>query len=231
MQALGPGPSARPVVWWGRDFPGVADQVREVRHWVEDLLPGCDPLADVLVLVSELSANAVMHTRSRQAGGRFSVDVEWSPDAVRVVIGDQGSSAIPAIGGNTGNEPWADESGRGLRLVDALADDWGTASHPEGRWVWAGVAWLARGGAMLQVPGGVDAAAADIAVIRTAFPGATIWWSQETQAWRAALPGTRGLLSSATRGGLSQVLADVYPGSGRATRVPFENVTCSIPTS
>src|ERR1700739_393580 len=55
-----PGPAA-PVSCWSRDFPGGADQVREARHWVEDLLPECDPLADLLLLASELCTNAVAH--------------------------------------------------------------------------------------------------------------------------------------------------------------------------
>ena len=136
---------APPVAWWTRDFQGDTNQVREVRRWVEDLLPDCDPLADILLLVSELCANAVMHTRSGEAGGRFTVDVEWTPELVRVVIGDQGSPKVPAIGARTGDTTRTDESGRGLRLVDELADDWGTVSRPGCRWVWADVQWRARG--------------------------------------------------------------------------------------
>jgi hypothetical protein len=103
-----------------------------------------------------------------------------------------------------------------LWLVDELADDWGTACRPGVRWVWADVRWQARGGAALQVPGGAVAAIADIALIRRAFPGATIWWGHQTQAWWASLPGASRLLSSATRGGLSRVLAGVYLGSSLA---------------
>jgi serine/threonine-protein kinase RsbW len=215
---------ARPVVWWGRDFPGGTDQVGEARHWVEDLLPGCDPLADILLLASELSTNAVMHTRSGQAGGRFTVDIEWAPDVARVVIGDQGSPTILAIGARPGEATWTDESGRGLWLVDELADDWGTAGHSGHRWVWADLQWQARGGPPLRVPGGTDAAVARIAAIRAAFPGTTVWWSHLTGAWRAAAPGAAnagGLLSSPTLGSLCRVLANVHPGSPPACRLPF----------
>jgi hypothetical protein len=176
------------------------------------LLPDCDPLADLLLLAGELCANAVVHTRSGQADGWFSVAVEWTPVLARVVIGDQGSPSMPTAAAKTGGPAWAQETGRGLWLVDELADGWGTAGCPAGRWVWADVRWQARGGTALQVPGAAAAALADIALIRRAFPGTTIWWGHRTQAWQAALPGANTVLTSATRGGLSQILADVYPG-------------------
>ena len=207
-----PGP-VPPSAWWGRDFPGAPGQVGEVRHWVGDLLPECDPLADVLLLTSELCTNAVVHTLSGKAGGRFSIDVGWTSDSARVVIGDQGSLESPAAG-QTG---WADESGRGLWLVDEVADDWGTACHPAGRVVWADVQWQARGGRPLDLPGGM-AALAGIAAARRAFPGTATWWGHRTRTWWAALPGaaSSGLISSPTWDGLGQVLADAYPRIGPA---------------
>jgi hypothetical protein len=180
-----------------------------VRHWVKDLLPECDPLADVLLLASELCTNAVVHTRSGQADGWFSVDVGWTPDLARVVLGDQGALTSPAAG----SAGWADESGRGLLLVDEVADDWGTACHSAGRVVWAEVGWQSKGGAPLELPGGI-AMLADIAAIRRTFPGTATWWGHRTRTWWAALPGAAsvGLVSSPTWGGLEQVLADAYPG-------------------
>jgi serine/threonine-protein kinase RsbW len=219
-----------PAVWWARDFPGTPDQAGEVRHWIGDLLPGCDPLADLLLVASELCANAIMHTRSGQADGWFSVAVEWTPVLARVVIGDQGSPTVPAASVTAGDSTWAEESGRGLWLVDELADSWGTASHPGGRWVWADVAWRASGGPPLAVPGGTAAAIAGFALIRGAFPGTAVWWGQQTRAWQAALPDASGLVSSATRDGLSRVLADVYPGIAPRREDPVVDLDCSHPT-
>jgi serine/threonine-protein kinase RsbW len=204
--------SPPPVAWWGRDFPGGPDQVGEARHWIADLLPDCDPLHDVLLLTSELCANAVVHTRSGEAGGRFSVDVEWSPELARVVVGDQGSPGVPVAGAEAKGMAWAEESGRGLWLVDAMAAGWGTASHPEGRWVWFDVDWQARGGPPLAVPGDTVTAIRGVTAIRAAFPGTTYWWGQRTRRWQAALPGTGGLVSAPTQGLLCQALADAYPG-------------------
>lgn len=132
------------ILWWARDFQGQAGQVREARQWIADLLPERDRVDDVLLLVSELCTNAIVHTRSGEAGGRFSVAMEWTRESVRVVVEDQGSATAPTIGGRSGDPARtgpADESGRGLRLVDELASDWGTASRPGRRWVWADVPW------------------------------------------------------------------------------------------
>jgi serine/threonine-protein kinase RsbW len=203
LPSLNPGP-VPPVLWWARDFPGDTEQVPEARHWLEDLLPECDPLADILLLASELCTNAIAHTRSGQGGGRFSVDVEWTPALARVVIGDQGSPSVPAIGAGTSDT--TDEFGRGLWLVDQLADGWGTGCHPAGRVVWVDLRWQARGGPPLE--------SAVTAAMRRAFPRTTIWWGHQTQAWWAVLPeatGASGLISSPTAGGLGKVLADACP--------------------
>jgi anti-sigma regulatory factor (Ser/Thr protein kinase) len=138
--------STRQRIWWSRDFLGNADQVREARHWIADLLPHCNPRADVLLLASELCANAVIHTRSGQPHGWFTVVVEWTDELARVVIEDQGSAKTPMIGARAGDLAREHESGRGLRLVDGVADSWGTASRPGSRWVWADVLWEANGG-------------------------------------------------------------------------------------
>jgi anti-sigma regulatory factor (Ser/Thr protein kinase) len=144
--------STRQRIWWSRDFLGNADQVREVRHWIADLLPHCNPLADVLLLASELCTNAVMHTRSGQPGGRFTVAVEWTDELARIVVEDQGSPKTPVIGARAGDLSREHESGRGLRLVDGLADSWGIASRLGHRWVWADVLWQAGGGPPVAAP-------------------------------------------------------------------------------
>jgi anti-sigma regulatory factor (Ser/Thr protein kinase) len=194
-----------------------------VRHWIEDLLPDCDPLADLLLLASELCTNAIVHTRSGEPGGRFSVDVEWSPASVRAVIGDQGSSRAPVAGPRACDTDWRAESGRGLQLVNELADDWGMTSRAGRRWVWLDIMWRANGGPLLEAPGGMDAACTGIAAIRRGFPGTTVWWGSLTRAWWAAIPGAidaSDLVSSTTRNGLSRALALTYPVAARCDPVP-----------
>jgi serine/threonine-protein kinase RsbW len=221
---LSPRAASPRAAWWTRHFRGGADQVREVRHWLEDVLPDGAARADVILLASELCTNAIAHSRSGEPGGQFSVDIDWTPALARVVIGDQGSAKAPAVARRAGDAPPLGESGRGLLLVDDVADDWGTASRPNRRWVWADVRWQARGGAPLAAPGGLEAAIASNAMAHRAFPGTSIWWGHLTRAWWAAVPGStnaHGLICAPTRDSLVQSLARAYPraaGRGRAAR-------------
>jgi serine/threonine-protein kinase RsbW len=224
MTVAPPTPSLR-IAWWTRHFRGGADQVPEVRHWLEDLLPDCAARADVVLLASELCANAIAHSRSGEAGGQFSVDIDWAPALARVVIGDQGSAKAPVAAGRTGTSVQLGESGRGLLLVDEVADDWGTASRPNRRWVWADVRWQARGGPLLAAPDGLDTAIASNAMAHREFPGTSIWWGHRTEAWWAAVPGAtnaHGLIWAPSRDSLIQSLARAYPraaGRGQAARL------------
>lgn len=117
-----------------RTYPGAEDQVRQVRRDLAPLVDGC-PLADDFILIaSELSTNAVVHSRSGQPGGEFTVRAEVRPgDYAWLEVEDQGG-------------PWferqANDHGRGLVLVAALAGDgnWvvenGNAPGTRVVWVW-----------------------------------------------------------------------------------------------
>jgi serine/threonine-protein kinase RsbW len=202
------------IAWWTRHFRGDKDQVVAVRHWLEDLLPECPARADLLLLTSELCTNAIVHSRSGEAGGQFSVDIDWAPELARVVVGDQGSAKSPAIAVRSGDAVPLGESGRGLLLVSDIADRWGTASRPSRRWVWADVAWQARGGPPLAAPGGLGAAIASNTEIRKSFPGTSIWWGHRTRTWWAAVPGptdAHDLICAPTRDSLIQSLVRAYP--------------------
>ncbi|MFE5244864.1 MULTISPECIES: ATP-binding protein [unclassified Streptomyces] len=91
---------------------------------------GLDELAeDGALIVSELVANAVQHARRESI--RIVVD---RPDAARVRVGVADlSRARPVEREADDNE----EGGRGLRLVAALAADWGTDERRWGKIVWA----------------------------------------------------------------------------------------------
>lgn len=180
-----------PVLWWARDFPGGKDQIGPARHWIEDLLPECEPLDDILLLASEVCTNAVVHTLSGK-DGRFSVDVEWSPSLARVMIGDQGSLKAPAISSKKDGASWMDEYGRGLWLVSELAQAWGTATHLGGRSVWFDISWQARGGAPLEAPGGPEGMSASMALLRKAWPGTTVWWAPDRDLLGGPARGDRG---------------------------------------
>lgn len=93
-----------------------------VRLW------GLTHLSDTVeLLVSELVGNAVRHTGARTVGLRMRRRRGW----VRVEVRDP-SRALPCL------LPVRDldTSGRGLFLVDTLADRWGVDLQPPGKTTW-----------------------------------------------------------------------------------------------
>ena len=80
------------------------------------------------VVVSELVTNAVIH-----ANTTVTVGLKLLPGgAARIEVGD--SSSWPP----TRKPPTVDEpGGRGLILVEALAENWGVSPTAEGKTVWA----------------------------------------------------------------------------------------------
>jgi anti-sigma regulatory factor (Ser/Thr protein kinase) len=105
-----------------QSFPGQPDQVAAARAVVARALAGCPAAADVVLLTSELATNAIKHSASGR-GGRFTIAISHGPGRVRVTVTDNGSAGHPALAA-------AEElatSGRGLVLVDFLADRWGYA--------------------------------------------------------------------------------------------------------
>ena len=122
-------------------FPGQADQVGKARRFIRDVLgPDWPRLDDVLVLASEIASNAVRHTASGD-GGVFEMSVALfaAAETARVAVTDQGGASEPVIAhrGDTGAGLAAlPAGGRGLRLVDVLADRWGYRGDELGRTVW-----------------------------------------------------------------------------------------------
>jgi serine/threonine-protein kinase RsbW len=174
-----------PTYWWSRDFPGEEAQVREVRAWMKGFLPACDAQEDLVSIASELASNAVTHTRSGQAEGRFTVDVAWSLECARVVVGDQGSEEIPA---DPANPTFDAESGRGLFLVHALSAAWGLAGNADARWLWADVPWQSRGGPPLATADGNRDAGLELAKLSRAYPGTLARFDEQTGEWTATPP-------------------------------------------
>lgn len=103
-----------------RTYPGTPDQIRHVREHLAAFTKGC-PFADDLVLIaSELAANAVLHSQSGKQDGTFTVRAE-------VRIGDFAWLEVEDQGGLWAGQQASDENGRGLAIVAALAG--------EGNWV------------------------------------------------------------------------------------------------
>jgi anti-sigma regulatory factor (Ser/Thr protein kinase) len=81
-----------------------------------------------VLLVSELVTNAMRH-----GGEPIRLVADLTASGLRVEVYDGNSDAVPAIRDIRPDAP----GGRGLRLVDALADRWGTTEVAgDGKFVW-----------------------------------------------------------------------------------------------
>lgn len=141
VSSSGPGTLAAWPVTGGaaisaRSFRGRSDQVAAARSFVRQALGLVPVLDEAVLLTSELCTNALQHTSSG-SGGTFTVTVVREIGRARVEIRDDGSSLDPV------NQPAAaaSERGRGLGLVEALADRWGYRGSQFGRTVYFEIIW------------------------------------------------------------------------------------------
>ncbi|MEU4234983.1 ATP-binding protein [Nonomuraea sp. NPDC026600] len=109
-----------------RQFPATEISVSEARDWARSLLSLGVPspvLDDVLLLLGEVVTNAITHSNSgRAATGKVTVRVVRTGRTVQVQVTDAGSStSVPAVRAPSLD----DDTGRGLWMVDMLADAWG----------------------------------------------------------------------------------------------------------
>ncbi|MCQ4045210.1 ATP-binding protein [Streptantibioticus rubrisoli] len=85
---------------------------------------------DILLCVSELATNALLH--GVPPGRGYQLSLGLSGDGVlRVEVHDSGDGEV-----RIPDTEAEDESGRGLRLVASLADKWGVGERRPGKIVW-----------------------------------------------------------------------------------------------
>lgn len=100
------------------------------RRFMEETLGGWGDTAELLdvvnLLVTELVTNAVLH-----AGTEADVAVVLTETALRVEVSDA-SEQLPRA---KEADDW-DTSGRGVALVDTLAERWGIDTRPGGKTIW-----------------------------------------------------------------------------------------------
>ncbi|MEU0246847.1 ATP-binding protein [Streptomyces sp. NPDC006235] len=112
-------------------------EVGRARRWARSRLAGSgiqadEPLAETLILlVSELVTNAVVHT-GRPAVLRLSLPHAVTEEVtVRLEVADRsGRAPVPRCAGDDAT------GGRGLALVDGLADRWGWSVESTGKRIW-----------------------------------------------------------------------------------------------
>lgn len=119
---------------FARSFSHHPDSVTAARRFVADLLSDQEPSVSesVQIMVSELATNCIRHTPNG-----FELGVELTEDAIRVEVSDRGDG-VPS----PQDPPPTQPSGRGLRIVAALADDWGVTPVPTGK---GKTVWFTRG--------------------------------------------------------------------------------------
>ena len=109
---------------WSAAAPRMARQA--VREWLADV--GCSDavVEDALVVVSELTTNAVIH-----AGSAATIVASFDHGRLRVEVHDEdpGAPQLRAQPDRSG--------GWGLQVVAALADEWGWLATSSGKQVWA----------------------------------------------------------------------------------------------
>ncbi|MCX5445068.1 ATP-binding protein [Streptomyces nigrescens] len=117
-------------------LPHIPEAVSVVRRRVRTVLADWnlapDLAEDALLVISELITNAVVHALP-PAVLRLSRVVDGS-QALRVEVTDAGTAAAD---GRAAVEADADEQGRGLDIVTALAAECGTRVHAGGITWWA----------------------------------------------------------------------------------------------
>jgi anti-sigma regulatory factor (Ser/Thr protein kinase) len=127
----GPSPDSGAGGWQRTEvFVPVPEAVGAVRRFVTKALHewGDDLIVpDAALATSEMATNAVTHARSP-----FRVFLHHSPEVVIVAIKDVsvGSPRAHAAGSQ-------EASGRGLMIVEAIADRWGCDTLENGKVVWA----------------------------------------------------------------------------------------------
>lgn len=113
-------------------FPPEPASSREARRRVSAALEAVAveaATASAALVVTELATNAVLHARTP-----FEVRLRFGSDTVRIEVHD-GDGRPPV------RRHFSDSatSGRGLRVVDELCEEWGVDTDPDGRGktVWA----------------------------------------------------------------------------------------------
>lgn len=114
-------------------FPGTATSVRDARAWVAARLaevPELSPetVSDAELIISELATNAVRYTRSGDPGGSYTVAIDADSWQVTIRVIDQGADTIPLAR----TPKFFEESGRGLRMVEHVADYCGPVVTEQG---------------------------------------------------------------------------------------------------
>ncbi|MEU6274342.1 ATP-binding protein [Streptomyces populi] len=127
---------------WGLTCPGFPEEVSRARRWTRDILRDSPLVEDAALIVSELSANAILHTASGQESGSFHLALAVSSQVVALSVTDNGSAGAPKVE----HQDQEAEQGRGLAMVGAIAHRLVVHDSVDGRTITAELYAGARSG-------------------------------------------------------------------------------------
>ncbi|MEU0585748.1 ATP-binding protein [Streptomyces sp. NPDC006132] len=103
---------------WGLTCPGFPEEVSRARRWTRDILRDSPLADDAELIVSELSANAILHTASGLEAGSFHLAVAVSAQVIALSVTDDGGTSTAPKAEHQDQDA---EHGRGLGMVSTLA--------------------------------------------------------------------------------------------------------------
>ncbi|MFE6750952.1 ATP-binding protein [Kitasatospora purpeofusca] len=110
---------------------------RQLADWGVDSSLG-EPFHSALLVVAELAANAITHGRVPGRGFELHISLTTTVRrgaTLRIEVSDCRGDRLPVLPPACATDG---QSGRGLVLIDALADRWGTElREPNAKTVWA----------------------------------------------------------------------------------------------
>jgi serine/threonine-protein kinase RsbW len=124
------------MCYWTKRYRGLAASVSDVREFTATALGEVDGVDLVVLLATELATNAILHSASGEPGGTFVLHLARFADRWQVRVDDAGGFSSPRMSKSA--DPLK-EAGRGLALVDAIANGWGVLGDENSRAVWAEV--------------------------------------------------------------------------------------------
>ena len=109
-------------------LPASVESARAARHAVDELRfdQHQDAVFNLRLLITELIGNSVRHAGLSSAD-TIVLEIEIRPDEIRAQVTDRG----PGFNRPEFDAPPSGTGGRGLYLVDALADRWGAEPTPQ----------------------------------------------------------------------------------------------------
>jgi hypothetical protein len=113
------------------DLNPVPASVPVARHLVLDLLAAWKAphdAGDAALLVTELVANVVDHVAGEAS---FALELTLAEHWLRISVAD-GSALRPVVREFEVGAP----RGRGMRLIEGIADRWGVEDHADGKRIW-----------------------------------------------------------------------------------------------